>query len=435
MRYQVPLKDFEGKSLIFEIYGIERISLLIRPLLMSKVTDLFSNVTEEEIHRPIGEVDILIGLDYAAFHPQIIDNIEHLVLLKNQFGKCISGRHPCLKENTKRIITCAKINNFILQPTIIDFRHSESLGVECSPKCGNCRCGKCPLGGKKYSLKGERELAMIEGGLKFNVDHWVSSYPWIKSPKDLPDNRNVAEAILKSTEKRLMKRPDLAEQYKNRIHEMVEEGVARRLNSTEIKNYIGPYYYISHHEVIKTNSTSTPLRIVFNSSAKYNGHSLNDYWMKGRDFVNNLLGILLRFRENRVAFIGDVRRMYHSVKLTKLDQHTHRFLWRDFEQKRNPDIFAMTSVSFGDKPAAAIACLALRKTAEMSKVDLPEASKIICDNAYVDDIIDSVSNKSKAVDVMRQVEMSLARASFKIKSWSCTGDRREGKYLSYVRVK
>ena len=56
------------------------------------------------------------------------------------------------------------------------------------------------------------------------------------------------------------------------------------------------------------------------------GHVLNEYWAKGQDLLNSLLGILVRFRENEVASIGDIKKMYHTVKTTVLDQHTHRFL-------------------------------------------------------------------------------------------------------------
>lgn len=98
----------------------------------------------------------------------------------------------------------------------------------------------------------------------------------------------------------------------------------------------GPIHYISHNEVLKPDSKSTPVRIVFNSSANYMGHILNEYWAKGSDLLNSLLGILVRFRENEVAFIGDIKKMYHTVKTTVLHQHTHWFLWRDMVTDKAP---------------------------------------------------------------------------------------------------
>ena len=51
---------------------------------------------------------------------------------------------------------------------------------------------------------------------------------------------------------------------------------------------------------------STPIRIVLNSSAAVKGHMLNDYWFKGPGLLNNLFGVVFRFRENEVAVCGDI---------------------------------------------------------------------------------------------------------------------------------
>ena len=180
---------------------------------------------------------------------------------------------------------------------------------------------------------------------------------------------------------------------------MVNRGVARKLTKAELKNYRGPIHYISHHEVLKPDSKSTPARIVFNSSAKYMGHVLNEYWAKGPDLLNKILAVLLRFREYEVAFIGGIKKMYHTVATNALDQHTNRFLWRDMEITREPDIYVIQRVSFGDKPSGAIATVALRKTAEMRKDQFPEASHVILNNTYMDDIIESVNNRKKAKQI------------------------------------
>ncbi|XP_068757373.1 uncharacterized protein [Montipora capricornis] len=131
--------------------------------------------------------------------------------------------------------------------------------------------------------------------------------------------------ILISTEKRLAKNKEHADVYQNQIEDMIEREVARKLSLTELKNYKGPIHYISHHEVLKPDSKSTPVRIVFNSSARYMGHMLNDYWTKGPHLLNDLLGVLIRFRKNNIAMIGDIKKMYHTVKIKTIEQHTHSF--------------------------------------------------------------------------------------------------------------
>ena len=218
--------------------------------------------------------------------------------------------------------------------------------------------------------------------------------------------------MLRSTERRLMKNEQLSITYQQQIDDMIARKVARKLNHEEINQYSGPIHYISHNEVI-SDSVSTPCRLVFNSSAKFNGHILNDYWAKGPDMLNNLLGVLLRFRENLIAIAGDIRKMYHTIKIESVDQHTHRFLWRHMED-RKPDIYVMTALSFGDRPVAAIAAVALKKTAEINEKEFPEASTTIKDDSYVDDIIHSVDNKPKALELIDQIEQVLATGGFEI---------------------
>ena len=41
----------------------------------------------------------------------------------------------------------------------------EQLGVECTPRCGSCKCGKCQPGGKNMTLKEEQEYHLIEKNL------------------------------------------------------------------------------------------------------------------------------------------------------------------------------------------------------------------------------------------------------------------------------
>ena len=173
--------------------------------------------------------------------------------------------------------------------------------------------------------------------------------------------------MLASTEKRLARNPSHARVYQEQIQDMVDRGVARKLTKEELETYQGPIHYVAHHEVLRPESKSTPVRIVFNSSAKYMGHTLNEYWAKGPDLLNSLLGILIRLKENEVAFMGDIKKMYHSVKTTPVEQHTHRFLWRDMNVCEEPDTYVIQRVSFGDKPSATIAIVALRKTAQMGK--------------------------------------------------------------------
>ena len=101
----------------------------------------------------------------------------------------------------------------------------ESLGVQCDPQCGNCKCGSCPIGGKSYTIKEERELKIIESKLEFMGTHWITGYPWLKDPKLLPNNYTYALKRLEATERRLRKDPLWMQTYSGQITDMIERGV------------------------------------------------------------------------------------------------------------------------------------------------------------------------------------------------------------------
>ena len=69
--------------------------------------------------------------------------------------------------------------------------------------------------------------------------------------------------------------------------------------------------------------------------------------------------------------------MYHTVHTKLIEQHTHRFLWRDMNTQKKPDIYVIQRVSFGDRPSGTIATLALRKTAENAEAEYPGTAQII----------------------------------------------------------
>jgi len=63
-------------------------------------------------------------------------------------------------------------------------------------------------------------------------------------------------------------------------------------------------WYIPHFGVYHPKKQK--LRVVFDASAQHHGQSLNDVLLTGPDHMNNLVGILLRFRKQRVAISCDV---------------------------------------------------------------------------------------------------------------------------------
>ena len=326
--------------------------------------------------------------------------------------------------------TCTdQVNTFSSVSTQKDpiglFIVGEEMGTSSEPKCGSCKCGKCPLVGHTYSFVEQQELDMIKGGLTYDTEaeHWITSYPWLVDPKSLPNNYRSAVATLNKVERALEKDPKWASSYAEQIQDMIDRGVARKLSEEEMKQWSGPAFYLSHLAVASPKSASTPVRIVFNSSQSYKGISLNECLAKGPDsYANNILGILLRWREGAVAIVGDIRKMFHSIFLQPTETHCHRFLWRDLDSTKQPDVYVIERVNMGDRPASAIAVEALKATAEMNIDKFARAAEFVMRSSYVDDLIDSVESKQMAVSLARDTEELLALGGFRIKCWQMTGD-------------
>ena len=139
----------------------------------------------------------------------------------------------------------------------------------------------------------------------------------------------------------------------------------------EHDKYHGPVHYIPNHAVLRPDKKSTPVRIVFNSSCAFRGHALNDYWKKrSRTFKRHIWSCLEISREG-IAVLGDISKMYHRILIPERDQHVQRFLYTNMETDREPDTYIKTVLTFGDKPAPAMAQVALRKGAQENTAGYP----------------------------------------------------------------
>ena len=431
--YTVPLIDLHGHKIEIKTFGMDMVSSPAPKVNMSKIGEIFPQLNGFGCSRPDGEIHLLIGLDYSWLLPELVVGVGNLQLRGNRFGYVICGEHPLIHvegERNHRLYTInIKNKNYVgemyeVENNVKAFIESDTLGIDSNPKCAGCKCGNCTLGGKHYSLKEEAELQLINDGLTYDEKNqiWTVKYPWIKDPSTLPNNYSLAMSRLKALESKLKKRgPEYCAAYHSQINDMLIRNVARILSAEEINNYCGPVFFLPHTDIAKPESESTPLRIVFDPSHSYKGVCINDYWAKGPDVLNNLIGVLLRFREGYVAMACDIAKMYNSVKMYCKDQQCHRFLWREFDSTRTPSQYALTCVPFGDRPSACIAMLALKRTALNMKEEHPKASEAIDRNSYVDDILPSAENIEDATDMMIDVQNITKTGGFAVKEWIVSG--------------
>ena len=88
-------------------------------------------------------------------------------------------------------------------------------------------------------------------------------------------------------------------------------------------------HYLPHHAVIRNEAKTTKIRVVYDASSKEGkrGVSLNDCLHVGPALSPLLYDILIRFREKRVAVVGDIEKAFLNVEVKSRDRDCLRFLW------------------------------------------------------------------------------------------------------------
>lgn len=127
---------------------------------------------------------------------------------------------------------------------------------------------------------------------------FVVRLPLKNSVSTLGRSQEIAERRLYAIERKLQKNEDLRKAYMDFIQEYEILGhmsqVKESIKEIETANYL------PHHAVIKSRSTTTKVRVVFDASCKTSsGKSLNDILCVGPTIQDSLFSILLRFRQHK----------------------------------------------------------------------------------------------------------------------------------------
>ncbi|XP_056001808.1 uncharacterized protein LOC130048781 [Ostrea edulis] len=147
------------------------------------------------------------------------------------------------------------------------------------------------------------------------------------------------------------------------------------------------------------------VRVVFDSSAKYKDSSLNSVLLQGPDILNNLLGILLRFRKDKVAATMDVEHMFYNFKVPEKHRCYLRFLWHQNNDIDQPLIeYQMTRHVFGNCTSPSIANYGFRKIVEGADKDVQD---LINENFYVDDGLVSCKTVDQTFDLVLRTQQTL----------------------------
>ena len=158
------------------------------------------------------------------------------------------------------------------------------------------------------------------------------------------------------------------------------------------------------------------IRLVFDCSSKYNDQSLNSELMSGPDLTNLLLGVLIRFRQYKVAFMGDIGSMFYQVRVAEKHCSFLRFLWWENDDLEKPPVdYEMLVHIFGGTSSPACSTYALKRSfIDYEVKNNNEVEENLKKGFYVDDLLQSVHNMEKAKVLVKEAIKICAEGGFKL---------------------
>ena len=295
--YLLQLPDRKGVIENVLAYSLQEITGDIDEVDLLAIKELFPNLAEEQLKRPAGAVDILIGVNYAHLHPVPKDVVGDMRLLESRFGSgiVIDGSHPRVKcmpirinhlahkfgqarqEEVRYANDATRVNHIRMKKPKSNFLELEELGTAPPKRCpSHVNCQKCSHQALAMTQREQHELKLICEGMIYNKDEKTLSvhYPVIGDLSKLEDNRVQAIRMAEHLERRLRKQGHL-EAYNREMQEFIDRGVFREVTNEEMRSWEGAVNYISHHGVEKSASATTPLHVVSNSSLSINNSGVS----------------------------------------------------------------------------------------------------------------------------------------------------------------
>ncbi|XP_037959581.1 uncharacterized protein LOC119688956 [Teleopsis dalmanni] len=244
--------------------------------------------------------------------------------------------------------------------------------------------------------------------------------PFKVNPDVLGKSFHLAKQRFLSLEHRLQRDQVLYKMYSEFMNEYVSLG---HMSNIKAVDFSKPHYFIPHHCVLRPQSLTTKLRVVFDASAKTcSKYSLNDTLMVGPTIQQNLITTLMAFRLHKYALTADIAKMYRQFLMDKRDRWFQLVLWRD-----NPhaelQIFQLNTVTYGTSSAPFLAIRSLFHIADMHIHKFPIGASTLKTDLYVDDLLTGANTITELLNKKIEITNLLSKAGLQLAKWSSNCDK------------
>lgn len=324
------------------------------------------------------------------------------ILQETQLGWVISGTVPTDKQQT---FVC----NFTtsLQDQVARFWRLEDFGERTPLSSDELLCESIFADTHKRTLDGNY---LVKLPLKENYS------------KPLASTYQVALKRFQMLEKRFEKNSEYKYQYSKVIKEYLDAGHIEKVPKSEIYKTLN-VFYLPHHGVVKQDSITTKLRIVFDASCKTSsGASLNEHLLIGPKLQQDLFSILTRFRKHKIVLTADIEKMYFQIWLHPEQRDFQRFFWRTVEND-NIEVYRVKKVTFGTASAPYLAVKTLQQLATDEGNKYPLAKTVMLRDFYVDDLLTGADSIDEILEIKGQLTQCLKAGGFTLRKWASNANR------------
>ena len=358
------------------------------------------------------QIDVLIGSDNPIFH-HILQEVHGTkardpIARKTSLGWVCFG--PTLTEqfrrSSKSYFTRTYRTNQIEEQGPDDilrrFWELEAIGIRDETE-------------RDLTPDEKAAVAQVTETLHLRDGRYEIGIPWKRGEPHLVNNYEMALNRLKTQERSLVRRgSEVANTYDEIIKDYERKGYVKKVP----KSNEPEQWFLPHFPVIRQDRTTTKVRMVFDAAAKDNGKCLNDAVRPGPKLQRELTDVLTRFRRAPIALSGDISEMFLQVGLVEEDRRYHRFLWRDFDSRKDPDHYEFKRLLFGNRASPFCAQHVVHTHAKVHAADYPHAAETVDNSMYVDDVLDSFETVDEAIQLRHELSELLAMCNFKLRKWS-----------------
>ncbi|XP_017482625.1 PREDICTED: uncharacterized protein LOC108371551 isoform X2 [Rhagoletis zephyria] len=347
------------------------------------------------------EVDILIGYELTygdLFEGEKISlNENNLIAHKTKLGWVITG--AAMINRAPYICSLASFSEPTIENQIKQFWEIEEDMEK----------------DKKFSKEEEDCQTIFTKTTTRKVDgKFGVNLPFKGDIEQLGNSEITAKRRFLAMEKKLEKNYEVKSQY----HEFMKEYI--KLNQMEAlatPNQLQFKCYLPHHYVLKPDSTSTKLRVVFDASAKTTTNiSLNNLLHTGPRLQDDLFDILMRFRKHKFVISADIEKMFRQIWVNEEHQNFQLIYWR-WKPSEALKTYRLKTVTYGTASAPYLAVKCLQTAAEDNKDKFPTASQCIQSDFYMDDLMTGCDNLTELKNMQQQIIHILNSYGFKLRKW------------------